>query len=36
LDGGNKGVDALRGKFAVLREIKLILADGLQVQFLRQ
>jgi hypothetical protein len=35
LDGGNKAVDALRGKVAVLPEIKLILAHRLQVQILR-
>jgi hypothetical protein len=35
LHGGNEGVDALWGEFALLRQMQLVLAYGLQVQFLR-
>ena len=35
LHGGNEGVDALRRELALLGQMKLILADGLQVQLPR-
>ena len=35
LYGGNEGVDALRREFALLGQIKLVLADGFQVQLFR-
>src|ERR1017187_2001105 len=33
LDGGDEGVDGLRGELALLGEIELVLADGFEVEF---
>ena len=35
LYGGDKRVDALRGEFALLSEMQLVLTDGFQIQLLR-